>query len=50
MNDVSFMHMFYPLTYLPHIVDDLCLTHGVALGSDPLKEFPSGQAGKEAVR
>ena len=37
VNDVSFMHMFNPLTYLPHVVDDLCLTHRVALGSDPLK-------------
>ena len=50
MDNIPFMHVLYSLTYLPHVVDDLCLTHGVAFGSDPLKEFPSGQAGKEAVR
>ena len=37
MNDVTFVHMFDPLTYLPHVVNDLSLTHGIALGSDPLK-------------
>ena len=37
MNDVTFVHMFDPLTYLPHVVDDLCLTHGVTLSRNPLK-------------
>ena len=44
------MHVLDTLADLPHVVDDLCLAHGVALGGDSLEQLPAGQAGKEAVR
>lgn len=50
MYDVSLVHVFDPLADLPHVVDDLSLAHGVALGGDPLEQLPARQAGKEAVR
>ena len=50
MDDVSLVHVLDALADLPHVVDDLSLAHGVALGGDPLEQFPARQAGKEAVR
>ena len=50
MDDVSLVHVLDALADLPHVVDDLSLAHGVALGGDPLEQLPARQAGKEAVR
>ena len=50
MYDVSLVHVLDTLAYLPHVVDDLGLAHGVALGGAPLEQLPARQAGKEAVR
>ena len=50
MDDVSLVHVLDALADLPHVVDDLSLAHGVALGGDPFEQLPARQAGKEAVR
>ena len=50
VDDVSLMHVLHPLAYLPHVVDHLSLTHGVAFCGDPLEQLPARQAGKEALR
>ena len=49
MYDVPLVHVLDSLADLPHVVDDLSLTHGVALGCDPLKQLPARQAGKQTV-
>ena len=49
VNDVPLVHVLDALADLPHVVDDLCLAHGVALRGDPLKQLAARQAGKEAV-
>ena len=39
MDDVTLVHVLDALADLPHVVDDLSLRHGVALGGDPLEEL-----------
>ena len=39
MDDVTLVHVLDALADLPHVVDDLGLRHGVALGGDPLEEL-----------
>ena len=49
MDDISLVHVFNALADLPHVVDDLRLGHGVALGGDPFEQFSSRQAGIDAL-
>lgn len=44
VDNILFMHVLDAFTDLSHIVDHLGLRHGVALSSDPLKQFSSRQA------
>lgn len=49
MDDVPLVHVLDALADLPHVVDDLGLRHGVALGGrDLLEQLPARQAGIEA--
>ena len=48
MNDVSLVHVLDALTDLSHVVDDLGLGHGVAIGRDLLEELAATQAGIDA--
>ena len=48
MDNVSLVHVLDALADLPHVVDDLGLGHGVALGGDPLEELAATEAGIEA--
>ena len=50
MDDVPLVHVLDPLADLAHVVDDLGLGHGVALGGDPLEELAPREAGIEATQ
>ena len=43
MDDAVFVHVFQPLTDLPHVIDHLRLRHLVILGSDPVEQLSSRQ-------
>lgn len=47
VNDVLLMHVFDGFTYLAHVVDHLCLRHGVALCCDALKQLTTREAETE---
>lgn len=49
VDDVPLVHVLDSLADLPHVVDDLRLGHGVALGGDLLEQFPAGQAGRDSA-